>query len=145
MKTLPSIQKALIGLRNHPEPDQGTFEEAATLLRMANDLAVVQGIAIKPVGALCSPADALATVSKYIASVPTDTTHLTATALAKALGCRASTIKAHLRAGRIPAVNISMNAKPNYRFCLESVKSALAAKPATKSTRKQAPSKPFLV
>ena len=42
-------------------------------------------------------------------------------------------------------LNISTNAKPNYRFCLESVKAALAAKPVAKSTRKQAPTKPFLV
>ena len=145
MKTLASIQKALVSLRAHPEPDQAAFEEAATLLRMANDLAVVQGVKIEPVGTTCKPADALAIVSRYIASVPTDSTYLTATALAKVVGCRRPTIMKHLRAGRIPAINISTNAKPNYRFCLESVKAALAAKTATKSTRKQAPTKPFLV
>jgi hypothetical protein len=146
MNTLQSIQKALIELRNHPDVGEPTFVEAATLLQMANDLAVVQGVSIEPVGTLCSPAQALATVSKYIASVPADTGYLTATALAKVLGCRRPTIMTHLRAGRIPAINISTNAKPNYRFCLESVKAALAAKPAAaKSTRKQAPTKPFLV
>jgi hypothetical protein len=98
MKTLASIKKALVVLRDDTlEPDEGTFEEAASLLRLANDLAVVEGVAIKPVGSMCSPADALAIVSKYIAGVPTETTHLTATALAKVLGCRPSTIKAYLR------------------------------------------------
>lgn len=145
MKTLAAIQKALIDLRKHPEPDEGTLEEAASLLRMANDLAVVRGITIKPVGDMCWPDNALATVSKYIASVPADTSYLTATALAKVLGCRRPTIMAYLRAGRISAVDVSTNAKPNYRFCLERVTAALAAKPAVKSTRRQAPSKPFLV
>jgi hypothetical protein len=37
------------------------------------------------------------------------------------LGCRRPTIMKHLRARRIPAINLSTNAKPNYRFCLESV------------------------
>ena len=49
----PINPKKLIALRSHPEPDEGVFAEAATLLRVANDLAVVQGIKIDPVrGAL---------------------------------------------------------------------------------------------
>ena len=145
MRTLQAIQKALIELRAHPDLGETEFAETAALLRAANDLAVVQGIKIETVGPLCNPADALAIVSRYITIAPADTSYLTATALAKVLGCRRPTIMKHLRAGRIPAINISTTAKPNYRFCLESVKAALAAKPATKSTRKQAPSKPFLV
>lgn len=37
MRTLDAIKKALVSLPEHPEPDQATIEEAATLLRMAND------------------------------------------------------------------------------------------------------------
>ena len=133
------------GLRGHPDIGETEFAEAAALLRAANDLAVVLGIKIESVGRVCEPADALTIVSRYIASVPVDAIHLTATALAKVLGCRRPTSMKHLRAGRICAININTNVKRNYCFCLESVKSALAAKPATKSTRKHAPTKPFLV
>jgi hypothetical protein len=144
VQTLEAIKKALVDLRRHPEPDQSIFEEVARLLRAANDLAVVKGIRIECAGPVCTPAEGLAVVSGYLSSIqPSE--YLTATALAKALGCRRPTIMAHLRAGRIPAINISTSSKPNYRFCLESVKAALAAKPATKSSRKQAPTKPFLV
>ena len=106
------------------------------------------GFGIEPerVSEMIMPSAAIALVNSYIAALPVQSTEsLTATALAKALGCRRSIIMAHLRAGRIPAINISTSAKPNYRFCLESVKSALAAKPVAKSTRKQVPTKPFLV
>jgi len=70
MKTLSSIRQALIDLRSHPEPDQTTFEQAASLLRLANDLAILGGITIEPVGQMVTPADAIAIVSRYINATP---------------------------------------------------------------------------
>jgi len=94
----------LIDLSGQPEHDIQTFEDAAKYLRNANDLAVRLGIMIEPVGQACSPADALALVSGYLLALDSQATYLTATALAKALGCRRPTIMAHIRAGRIPAM-----------------------------------------
>lgn len=115
MKTLASIQKALVLLRAHPEPDETTFAEAATLLRMANDLAVVEGVAIKPVGAHCSPADALAIVSKYIASINPE--WLSAPEAATLLGVSQSKIAEWVKAERLEAVNVAGKGKrASYRI-----------------------------
>ena len=146
MATLNSILQDLLKLHNHPVVDETTYMDAARYVREANTIVMRHGIQPRRVSELLMPQDAIWIVSGYIKALSVQSTEsLTATALAKALGCRRPTIMAHLRAGRIPAINISTSAKPNYRFCLESVKAALAAKPVAKSTRKQAPTKPFLV
>jgi hypothetical protein len=146
MATLQSILKSLVELYNDPIVDEQTYYDAASYAREAGEIAMEFGIEPERVSEIIMPSAAIALVNSYILQLPVQSTEsLTATAHAKALGCRRTTIMAPIRAGRIPAINISTSANPNYRFCLESVKSALAAKPVAKSTRKQAPTKPFLV
>lgn len=112
------------------------------LVEWADEL--LQGLRPQEVGLVVSIDTALGIVSGYINQVKPE--HLTATELAKVLGCRRPTIMKYLRAGRIPAIDVSTTGKPNYRFCLAEVKAALAVKkPASKSARKQQPTRPNLV
>lgn len=135
MKTLESIKKTLIHLRSHPEPDEGVFAEAATLLRAANDLAVVQGIKIESVGTLCSPAEALATVAKYIASLNPE--WLSVPEAATLLGVSQSKVAEWVKAERLEAVNVAGKGKRN---CYRIHRLALSKlKPESKPVRSYKP------
>ena len=146
MATLQSILKSLIELYNEPFVDEQTYYDAASWVRAANKIVMLQGIEPEQVSEMIMPSAAIALVSGYINKLPTQSTEsLTMTALAKALGRRRSDVAALFKAGKIPAFDTSTTAKPNYCFNLDDVRKALEVKPAAKSTRKQAPSKPFLV
>jgi excisionase family DNA binding protein len=115
MKTLESIKKALMQLRSHPEPDEATFNEAASMLRAANDIAVQQGIQIEPVGSLCTPATALTIVSGYIKAIQPE--WLSAAEAATLLGVSQSKVADWIQADRLDAVNVAGKGKrASYRI-----------------------------
>ncbi len=66
---LEKIRNQLIALRQTPEPEESTFEEASYLLKGANELAMLQGIPIEPVGKTITPANAIAIVSRYLLEI----------------------------------------------------------------------------
>jgi excisionase family DNA binding protein len=63
------IRQQLLDLRQLPAPDETTFEEAAYLLRQANDVAILEGIQIECVGSMTTPASAISIVSRYMLEI----------------------------------------------------------------------------
>ena len=66
---LDQIRNQLIVLREHPEQGVQVFEEASYLLKQANDIAILQGINIEPVGRMVTPAHAISVVSRYLLAI----------------------------------------------------------------------------
>ena len=66
---LEKIRSQLIELREHPEPDETTFEDAASLLKQANELAILHGVDIESIGQMTTPAHAISVVSRYMLAI----------------------------------------------------------------------------
>ena len=109
MKTLDSIQNALLILRNHPDPDESIFVEAAAYVRAANDIAIQKGVQIELVGNCCSPADAAAIVSKYIGQIQPE--WLTVPDAATLLAVSQSKVADWVKAERLEAINVAARGK----------------------------------
>jgi len=106
---LANIRTQLIELRRHPDPDQLAYEEAASLLREANEYAMLQGLSTRAVGTMVPPAHAIATVSRYLLEIERtrSTVELvTPFDAAKLLNISERTLWKHADMGEIPRVKI---------------------------------------
>jgi len=126
---MKAILKQLQELRNHPEPDELTFIEAAALLRDANDIALEHGIEVKPVGAMVTPAKAIATVNRYIAQMSPER-FLTIPEAAEILRVSQAKVAEWIKANRLKAVNVANSGKrPQYRISRLALENITAEKP----------------
>lgn len=106
---LENIRQQLIELREQPEPDESTFEEAACLLHQANDLAMLKGIAIESVGAMVTPSHAISVVSRYLLAIERARTTIELVSpfdAAKLLNISERTLWKHTDLGELPRVKI---------------------------------------
>lgn len=119
--SLQSIKRQLIELRAHPEPDEQTFTEAASLLRQACEVGVSLGLGFKPVGSMVNPVAALSEVNRLLAA--TQSEWLNVPQAAKLLGVAQSKIAEFIKAGRLAATNVGTRGKrPQWRIHRESMK-----------------------
>ncbi|HUP77140.1 MAG TPA: helix-turn-helix domain-containing protein [Pirellula sp.] len=115
MKKLNSILDALSLLRNHPDPDESIFVEAAAYVRAANNIAILKGVEIVPVGSYCSLADAATIVSKYIGQIQPE--WLTVPEAATLLAVSQSKVADWVKAERLEAINVAARGKrASYRI-----------------------------
>lgn len=120
---LNQIKRELESLRQDPEPDLATYEDAAGLLRQAYDIALAQGAGFRPVGSVCTPAQALLEVNRLIAAMPVGD-FLNVPQAAKLLGVSQSKISEFIRAGRLEATNVGKQGKrPQWRIHREALRS----------------------
>jgi len=71
MATLQSILKSLRELYNEPFVDEQTYYDAASWVRAANKIMMLQGIEPEQVSEMITPVAAISLVSGYIAAMPT--------------------------------------------------------------------------
>lgn len=106
---LEKIRNQLIELRQHPEPDETTFEDAASLLKQANELAIQYGIPFEPIGRMCNPADALNIVTRYLLAIKQAGTTLelvTTKEAAKLLNISERSLWNYAESGELPRVRM---------------------------------------
>jgi excisionase family DNA binding protein len=104
---LENIRQQLIELRQQPEPDESTFEDASSLLKQANDLVILQGIQIESVGKTITPATAIAIVSGYILAIERARTTIelkNTKETAKLLNISERTLWSYAESGELPRV-----------------------------------------
>jgi excisionase family DNA binding protein len=104
---LEKIRAQLIELRQHPEPDETSFEEAANLLREANESVILQGIDIEPIGQMTTPAHAISVVSRYMLAIKQAGTTLELVSTkeaAKLLSISERTLWNYAESGELPRV-----------------------------------------
>lgn len=114
MKLLDSILKQLDELRKHPEPDLWVYEDAAALLRRANDEAISSGVNPEPVRELVNPVNAIAAVKRIVRAQRPDM-FMTVPEAAEALRVRHQTITEWIKDGRLESVNVGKKGSPAYR------------------------------
>jgi excisionase family DNA binding protein len=106
---LENIRNQLIELRDHPNRDELTFEEAAHLLRQANEIAPLQGVRIEYAGSTILPAHAIAIVSRYMLEIKRAGTTIELVSpfdAAKLLNISERTLWKHTDLGELPRVKI---------------------------------------
>lgn len=116
---MKTILKKLEALREHPEPDQQTFADAASYVREANEIAIQHGIEPLRVAEFINPIKAIAMVNRLMLLAEPER-FLNVPEAAKVLSVSQAKIAEWIKANRLRAVNVANRGKrPQYRIARE--------------------------
>ncbi len=115
------ILRQLEALREHPEPDEQVFADAASYVREANDIAVQHGLDPVRVGTYLTPLRAIAIVNRLMQQVEPER-FLSVPEAAKVLSVSPAKVADLIKNGRLEAVDVANRGKrPQYRIARESL------------------------